>query len=356
MSFWDWWFRKARTSIYPHVYQGTLNVSKNQMKDIAGCCHAVVTASGPGHVDKLRRINSRIVVLRYINAVGLHNSDPLYSLVDKNGGFWDTSDKRPVVCDGYGWRLGDIRQPEWVAELLRCNPVDGYDGIMLDEMKTLDHGRFSGVPENYDESEYYESLREILCAARSEYSSALVAFNGYKHSRTVGQPFSGLDLPADVISFEGFVYGIGGSFPARRVCWHIRDAQKALADGRIIAINDYGNQGDYQNQFISLCVYLLLSSDRTHWNFNASDDIPEAPYQIQTGMPLESCREVSQELFVRKFGDGEVVVNMSDGDRNVALKNSGVIASWRQKSANIKYDKVPAGTLTMPAFSASMNY
>ena len=341
------------------VFQGDLTgYTDEQIQYIAENNVAVISNSGPKRLAEIRSYNSELITLYYIDLIGLHNPPPKVQDL-----LWLDDEGRPVKHLQYGWYLADIRNPLWTNLLIDflADKMKYYDGVMLDDTSILWLPKFSSIPEDYDEAEFYEALQTNISAIKDAFPDKIVTFNGYS---TLNNDFTGVDFlqNADGISFEAFCYKFNGTYLGEEAL--LEKGIDFFSVSQFKSFTEVGEINDYQHRMFGISVYLLLSNDYSTYHYAGINHpkwqiYPE--YQLNLGAPKGNPFEAFGGV-IRYYEGGIVFVNPgteiiqanlgSFGYQKLTLNGGG---SW-ENQGYLSWEAISGETEILPESGIILKY
>lgn len=278
----------------------------------------LVSSGGENYINSLRQYNQEIEILYYFNAVGVHESDPLWQEIQGKNIIWTDSNGVFVHHKQFNWYLMDIRSEEWATTVLNylSQHLTYYDGVMLDESALLWAPSFDSMPQDYNEREYHEALNTLFSRIKIAFPDKKIVFNG--HKRWTDATYNGLNLLGftDGISFEGFSYRFDGEYVGETaLISSLIDFYRSTQVLRKQAVFvDVCASTEMEKRMFSLATFMLVQSENSFYYFVPSDldahigaqDWPE--YYLDLGN-AQGVVHQTHGVLVREFSKGIVVVN-----------------------------------------------
>jgi len=356
--------------------------------------------------DRLRAINSKLVILHYRLGLGLgyraiENNKPTGAWIciiegDKwvrewpgdskvqNKWFfhWPQSGGSRVLNLDWGWYLMELNDSSWRAfwhaEVLRQVKANDDDGVFMDSLSVpnyLGGGRYTPKLPDYD------AAFEAAWATRIDNWLAWLqgrALGKYYIVPNVGSWITTRETTtyarADGLMVEGFALEADAS-PLPIEDWRLQMNRilGAVKRGQAV-INQTYVMGVRERLFTTGC-YLLVKGDRTYLNIDL-DVEPEwwPEYDIPIGAPvnsagtsIENLYDSANQVYRRKFDNGFVLVNPTspwDGTgitvtiklggtyRQAVTSGGGEVPANGKPTGRVTYKNVTK--VTLPPYSAAI--
>jgi hypothetical protein len=311
---------------------------------------AALRVTYPDEIDAMHTVNPDLQVYAYVMGTFAWRSQPpgtypsSWYLRDENGSYVRS------VGEWAGQYLMDPGRPGWIRDRVRtCRRFlreSGYDGCMIDVLGPAPlHGSFtSGVPVNprtgarWETADWLAATADLAAAVNRAVDPAIVIGNGLSSGGAYfsqAAPTSRLLRNIDGGIAEAWLRGSRSDpdhFPSVAIWRQSVDMliDAALSDKVVMTLTKVWVETDLSTlrawYRFALASFLLGTNGSAYFGFSAArEEAPTVPFRtpVRLGAPLDRYRQVG-DAYVRRFEQGIVLVNPSDGAVEVPLSGSFV--------------------------------
>ena len=295
---------------------------------------------------RLRQLNAKIKVLKYINAGHVSSAwpDSSYNYIETNHSNWFLLDRngrkvtRATNPNMHVLDPGNKEYQNWVADRALRKIDNGNDGIFADVFYYPHYPPFmryfySSIPINpttgqeYTLDEWTQAKERLLSNLKEKLGGKILMANGYgTGGRYYQYGARGLLNVTDGVLFEGFLrWGTDPlNFFRNEAQWRkdINALQEASKSGKIIGINtsfvvsDQDTPDAEKYKMYSLASFLLGMNYNSFYGLHpidperdiAFDSLSYPPTKKKIGKPLGNYYK-AQNVYQRDFTGGKVLVN-----------------------------------------------
>ena len=286
---------------------------------------------GAAETGALKRVNPRFFAIQYRLALGLGRHMQL-RFGDRWLPEWPTRVRekwfyhyrgRRLYQRQWGWYVMDTDDASWrayyISQLRRQVASTHADGAFLDS---------ASVPNEFGGSSFTPALPDYAPPFERAWTLKLDRWLPYVQ-RKLGRPVI-VNAGSWVttrdrtdystvggVMIEGFATGLAPGD------WQLEltRALGLISKGRTVICQSYPDVNDVEARMFDLASYLLIQGTHTYVNFGEGIEVswfPEYDVDLGTAVDPPALRQ-DQGAFVRRFANGLVVVNPSDGTVRYAL-------------------------------------
>lgn len=350
-------------------------LSDAQIKFCAENFDEILVGQWPEDIAKAKEfktVNPNITLLGYVNFKTLIPGSTRYQECDSDETLFahDVNGDR-IMTISFGNYLMDIYNPDWVDKLVQWADdfPPWFDGIFLDvaQPKLLEND-YVLLPDGYDANAYAAQSAIVMDTICANYAG-IVVYNGLN---------SGLNQEnysdnTDGGLMEGFIFSRSSqAVDFQRVYNYCNALLKAGREGLLATACTKIYKDNIQNRIFAVACYLLGANDLSRYSVidigkEYSDPLQYYPeYKIWFKNPIDMPETIDDllepnNLVIRQFKEGVVIVNPWDYDidtpikrggyRKLTLSGGGVVNESGECKNSLRSQRV-GGMTTIPAESA----